>query len=469
MNSKTEIYEKAVILKLLHNKDLQEKYLPDVLPYLWSRPEDRVFVYAMKYLESHDIPITMQNLQVSLTIKEIKLFTARMKAVIDGMDLASYWHDDSIKPDNDLFDEAYEELHDIAFGRYVEVAREDFTYEAGYMNRHHILARAKSILKLYQVIYKHKFKKPINDIDAAVAYINDRDELIPTFSPKLNGLMGGWTRGFANTILARSGHTKSTIMTYDSVYKAVHQQVDCVNVILIEEPPPIFWRRVFAMLLKIPIREMRDKTVRISEAQKKAVKKKLDGRIKVHAVTTFKDVVDLLSTIKDEYVWLDHINAIQFPGRGNALQNMMGGIPGLISAQVQFLRDRPYQSYINLSQVNEKELMKLPGIWKHPSYHHAYGSQILHQHSREYITLYYPRRDVLNNPHRWAGKKELRDANPEDVYLKVEKSSFGDLGRMKFKYTADFAKFEDVDERVSNITVKPSSKNDSLFEDLGIL
>jgi len=468
---KADIYEKAVILKLLHNKELQKQYLPEVLPYLWSQPEDRVFVYIMKYLKDHSIPITINNLQVALTIKEVKLFMNRMEAVVDGMDLASYWHDDTIKPSADLFQEAYEELHDIAFSRYVEKTKEDFTFDLGYNKRHYIIARAKSIIKLHEVIYRHKFIKPTNDIDTAVDFINTRDELIPTFSPKLNGLMGGWTRGFANTVLGRAGHTKSTMMTFDSVHKAVYEVVDGVHAILIEEQPPVFWRRVIAILLKIPIREMRSKTVKISETQKAAVKRKLGGRLKVHTVTTFKDLIDLISTIKDEFLWIDHINAVQYPGRGNALQNMMGGILGLINAQVGFLRDRPYQSHINLSQVNEKELIRRTGrdIWKHPSYHDAYGSQILHQHSREYITLYYPRRDVLNNPDAWAGKKELKDAEPEDVYLKVEKSSFGDLSRMKFNYNFDFATFKDVDERASNVTIKASDKTDSLFEDEGIL
>lgn len=471
MRLQAEIYEKAVILKLLHNKDLQKQYLPEVLPYLWTKPEDRVFVYMMKYLEERKIPISMPNLQVCLTIKEVKLFMGRMEATIDDMDLAIYWHDDTIKPEADLFQEAYEELHDIAFGRYVEGAKEDFTFDFGYLKRHHVIARAKSIIKLHQVIYGHKLKRPHNDLDTAVEFINERDEIIPTFSPTLNGLMGGFTRGFANTVLARSGHTKSTIMTFDSVHKAVHKEVDNVHAILIEEQPPVFWRRVIAILLKIPINEMRNKTIKVSKTQVEAVKRKLDGRIKVHAVTSYKDVIDLLATIRDEYIWLDHINAIQYPGRGNALQNMMGGIPGLIGAQVGFLRERPHQAFVNLSQVNEKELIKRTGreIWKHPSYHDAYGSQILHQHSREYITLYYPQRDALNNPNAWAGKRELQEAQPNDVYLKVEKSSFGDLGRMKFHYDFDFGSFKDTDLRASNVTVNPSTKSDDLFSNLDIL
>jgi len=466
--TKIAIYEKAVILKLLHNEKLRKKYLPEVLPYLWSKPEDRVFVFMMKRLYDKNYELSMQNLEVVLTTPEVKLFMKRMGAVLDRMDLASYWHDDSIKPDAELFKEAFEELHDIAFSRYVEKAKEDFTYDLGYSDRYRILARARSIIRLYNVIYKHKLSTPQNDLDAAVSYINNRDELIPTFSPVLNGLMGGWERGFANTLLARSGHTKSTIMTFDSVFKAVHKQVDCVHAILIEEQPPVFWRRVIAILLKIPISEMRNKTVRISKNQVDLVKKKLDGRIKVHSVTAYKDIVDLLSVIKDEFVWLDHINAIQYPGRGNAMQNMIGGIPGLISAQVNFLRERPYQSYVNLSQVNEKELIKRTGnqVWKHPSYTDAYGSQILHQHSREYLTLYYPQRDVLNNPMAWAGKKELKDAKPEDVYLKVEKSSFGDLSRIKFKYNFDFGIFEDINENVSNVTI---NSTDSLFKEQGLI
>lgn len=462
MRPKAEIYEKAVILKLLHNKDLQKKYLPKVLPYLWSKPEDRVFVYIMKYLNDKEIPINVNNLEISLTVREVKLFIRRMKAIVDNMDLAYYWHDDTIKPDNDLFQEAYEELHDIAFARYVDKAKEDFEYELGYMKRHHILARAKSIIKLHEVIYRRKFDTASNSIDAAVDYINNKEELIPLFSPVLNGLMGGFTRGFANTILGRSGHTKSTLMTFDSVNKAIHKSVDAINIILVEEQPAVFWRRVFAILLTIPIKDMREKTVRISENQMNAVKKRLDNRIKVHSLTNYKDLIDLLSTIKDEVVWIDHINAVHYPGKGTALQNMIGGIPGLISMQVGFLRDRPYQSYINLSQVNEKELAKLPGIWKHPSYVHAYGSQILHQHSREYLTLYYPHRDALNNPKAWAGKRELQEAQPEDVYMKVEKSSFGDLSTVKLKYDFNYGKFTDAVERASNVTITPDSFFDGL-------
>lgn len=447
------IFEKSVLCKLYHNQVLQKQYLEEILPPLWEDPKHQLLVFIMKYLHKKRIPINLQNIMIAQKAPEVARFKRkRNTGELVQPEVKNLLYDLQVDISEDMFREAYEELHNIAFARGASELLGEASYELTYSRPHAVLARAKGVQKLFDIIYKRKFGAKGNVIQKAAAYINEREGTIRfSFSPKLSGLVGGWTRGWAGTILGRSGHTKSTIMTLDSVLKAVHNTVGDIDIILTEESEEVFYQRVFAILLKIPIQLMRNRLIKITDAHIEQVQKLLGGRLKTHRYSSFKDIIDLLFTLRSKYIFIDHINAIQYPGSGNALINMIGGIPLLIGKQIEFLRSSPDSVVINLSQVNEKELAKLRGVWKHPSYIHAYGSQVLHQHSREYLTVYYPYKDVLNNPREWTGKKELQKAKQGDVYLKVEKSSFGDLVEVKFNFKFEFGILEDTVDKVSNI------------------
>lgn len=452
----SQIFEKGILLKIFHNTSLQKQYLPEILPGLWANPRDQLIVFIMKHINDKNWKMNIDNILLAQRVPEVLRF-AKSRKVLPNLkyeELQELFYDIITDITTDMFREAYEQLHDIAFARAATELQGEISYDISYNQPYKVLAKAKAITKLHKLIYTRKFGAKSDPVDKAAEFINEKSGFIRwSFSPKLNGLAGGWTRGYAGTLLGRSQHTKSTMMTLDSVMKALHNSVGDIDVILTEESENIFYQRVFAILLNVPITHMRNRLVKITDEHKDKVKRLLGGRLRVHQYNAFKDVIDLLFTLKSQFIWIDHINSIVYPGGAGALMNMIQGIPYLINKEVEFLKGSPESVIVNLSQVNEKELMRRTGrnIWKHPAYTDAYGSQVLHQHSREYLTVYYPYKDKVNNPRDWTGKKELKDATPADVYLKVEKSSFGDLAGLKFNYKYDFGILEDTEDKVTNV------------------
>jgi hypothetical protein len=370
----------------------------------------------------------------------------------------------------DMFQDIYNQLHDVAFAMFVAEQQAIFTENNALTEQNKVLSKAKAITNAHKAIYRHKYKNREDDIRDAANEINKGDQLLRFFSPNLNGVIGGSTRGFATTVLASSSNGKSTFMTWDSQKKILNNILDEVHVILVEEQKLNFWQRIFANTFKIPIEHLRKGLVKISDSQVEKIEKLYKKRIILHKTNKYNEILELIFSLKCQYIWIDHINAIQYP-----TENTNVNVGMLLNAEVQYLESLPKNSIkpviVNLSQVNEKALNQRVGrnVWRHPSYEDAYGSQLLYHHSREYLTLYYPYRDMTQNPAAWTGKqKELARAGKHDFYLKVAKSSFGILSELKFRYEPEFGIFEDtVNEVVTN--VKVNLQTDSFnFEKFGV-
>jgi hypothetical protein len=424
----------------------------------------------MKKLNESDIEISVDNLysfQTNNKIKEI-LKKYDMNTALKHEQLSDIIFDVEGDSSPEMFEDVYNELHDRAFALFVAEQQPTFNEEIALNNQMRVLSKAKAISSMHKVIYGHKHKNREDDIRASADEINKADQILRFFSSNLNGVIGGWTRGFAGTVLASSSNGKSTFMTFDTQKKILTKILDEVHVILVEEQKVNFWQRVFANTFKIPIEHLRKGLVKITDGQVEKIKELYEHRIILHKTNKYNEILELLYSLRTQYIWIDHINCIQYPS-----ENTNANIGMLLGAQVHYLENLPKSSIkpviVNLSQVNEKELDKRVGrsIWRHPTYTDAYGSQLLYHHSREYLTLYYPYKDMTKNPEAWTGKKDLMRAGKNDFYLKVEKSSFGNLSEVKLKYTPEFGIFEDTTDKVTNLKINMET-NASLFEKFGI-
>ncbi len=469
--SKSLVYEKFVLNRLFFNKALQKQYLPSIFTGLFGEKKIKLLIFLMKKVYEQNKEITINNLLVEQAKRDTKNFCLKYMIEPLALDEATdIVYDLGVTADkNDsLFQPVFMELHDHAFCRFTVEAAKSFTSDVAYNNPAAILARARAIEKLHKVLYGSKFKKRKDSIAEAAMYINTKSKFIPLFSAVLNGRIGGWSRQFIGAMLGRSGHTKSTIVTFDSVYQVLNKNLDKVAIIQTEENEGIFWQRIFALTFRIPIKSMRDGIVKISEAQINKIKELFEGRIIVYdEIVKFKDYIDLLNSINDiELIYTDHINAMAYPGNGSALTNMIGGIPNLINHQKLYLNEHKDVALVNLSQVNEKELLKSGNFLKPPPYDSAYCSQVLHQAAREFISLWYPYRDVIQYPEMFTGKRKNIPTDTE-VQLSVEKGSFGGMGLLKLEYNPQFATFCDVDEsKKQNEIIFPGNDINDLFKNL---
>lgn len=377
-------------------------------------------------------------------------------------------YDIDVDSSSHLAKEIFQELHNFAFADFAQQMNSGINYDLAYNDNQSILARAKAIQKVHRTIFGNKYKENKDQIGFAAQSINQGDSYIPTSSPALNNFMLGWSKKFPCSFVGRSSHGKSTFMTQEGIHKVLKELVDEVHVIAPEEPSEVFWRRIFAATFKIPISAMRSGTVKISQQQVDHVKKLYENKIKVHNdALKFRDIIDLLFSLKgSHFTWIDHINAIEYPGNGTSLQNMIGGIPGLIAYEKQYMLDNPEAIIVNLTQANEKVIMSESGYWKQPKYSHAYCSQVLHQASREFLSLYYPYKDSVNFPTEWVGKRDPH--SPTDMFMSIEKSSFGDVSRIHFKYDPEFGTFKDAPDTGKGNIILPEDDPVLNFDFAGV-
>jgi replicative DNA helicase len=459
------VYEEAVIVKLFHNESLQDKYLPGLLTGIFTNYTIRRIAYLMVLLNQSKKKITLQNLIMMQSSSKFKAFTKKMHSMkteytednlTEGV-IADIVMDVAVDSSTDFFDVSFRELHDICFANFTEDTAKDFTYSAGYKNVSDILYKAKSILRLHTALYRSKVKEREDQIENAFDKINSSSSYIRTSSERLNFLMGGWSKGYAASAIGRPSHNKSTWFTFESMWQ-VNYQLDHVDVIGAEETIESFWRRVFAIELSIPIKEMAEGVRRLTPEELNLVRKKYEGKLRFHPVRKYEDVTQLISTLKTPYIWIDHINALDYP-RGD----MYNGIQKLINFEKEWLASNRESVIINLSQVNTKKMQYQKRLF--PAKEDAYMSSILEQASREFISFYYPYKDYTDSEFqkKFIGKSP---PSPELVQMSIEKNSLGDIGIIDFVYEYLLGKFRDAPERKSireSITDSPEFNFDQFM------
>lgn len=445
---KSEIYEKAVLIKLFHNPELQDKYLSDLILGLFYDRDRRLIAHIMKELQKIKVKISVENIIIAQNQSLIKSFAYKHKITLPLSEGKVYdeLHDTSVDGSINLFEDAYHNLHDEAFAYYIENSIADFSYDLGYKNRSGIMAKVKAIQKVHDIIFASKVKQRVNQIDNAYTEVNKGSGYLRMSSKKITSLVGGWSKGFVGSAIGRPSHNKSTWFTWDSVWQVNHNNLSEVHVIGSEETPTAFWRRIFGIELNVPIRAMIEGDIVLSQEDLKRVKEKYDSKIIFHPLRYLDDITDLMNSLNGvPYIWLDHINSVIYPK-----ENMYEGIRILVNRQKEWLDRNPRSVIVDLSQVNTKKMKQSGRLFPHKE--DAYMSSILEQASREFLSFYYPYKDSIDPEvsSHFRGKGHL--CKQDLIQVSIEKSSYGDVGITDLSYEYKYGRFAD-DTKLGGIDI----------------
>lgn len=455
------IFEKSLLIKLFYNESLQDKYLDDLLPGVFT--EYKLLAFMMKQLRRSKTRFTIDNLILMQESDKVKAFMNKNK--ISGLytydSLDDIFNDLTANKSTEYFKEAYEVVHDDAFFRFVAESKEEFTYANAYNDRGLVLARAKALIKLNDILFKRKVKRREDGIFNAINFINNKKAYIPTFSNKLNSVIGGLSRGFAASIIARPSHGKSTFATWDSMWSLNNDIVDEVTILSGEEPEEIFWRRIISSEFKIPSEMLRSGEYKVSKEQYHKMKDKYADRLKFFRVSSLEETIDVLMTVKSELIFLDHVNSIRYP-YGDDVK----GIKELVRRENEFLEDNKDSVLVNLSQVNVKNMKHAGRLF--PTKEDALGSSYLEIASREFLSVYYPYLDAIDPETNKAFHKKKNNylAVPDRIQISIEKNSFGSKGIHTLKFHNTIGRYEDTDELPTGTNaILPEEKTGTLSED----
>jgi len=443
----SDIFERAYLVKLFHNQSLRDKYLPETLPQVFLDRKRRLLVYLMRTLHDNSESITVDNMLMvqSRTSERLDAFMKTHKvAKLSEGEIIDILYDPTVDAREVFFDNCKDEILKASFTRFVDDLTSDIKYYNDMNNsKYHsyILSRAKALQKIHTIIYDRMGNK--RDVYAeTMEKINNPNEYIPTSSRVLNSFIGGFTRGYVATIFAKSSHGKSSWADYNILHNILANKVASVGKITPEEDASTQMTRYVAMICKLPTSGMRLKTVQATAMHMEVVKSKLDGRLIIRDdVFKMKDIIELTESMKTDMIYLDHVNKIDYPGRGTHMERMIGNISELVNAQSRVAKTKRI-SIVNLSQVNDKEIQRSDRMIKAPRYWDLYGSSVLYQASREMIALWYPYKDQEDNPIMSEGAPPSMN----DIRIHIEKSSFSKVGRMQLRFEPDFNLFTDTDK-----------------------
>ncbi len=440
----SDVLERAMLLWLFHDKELREQHLDKILPAMFLHPTRRLLIYVMQKMKDKEVEITVPTIVLFIqnNVETLKLFIQRNKIIIpDENGIRDILFDPEINVKNkDYFDGVFKDLIRYAFARFVEDKVSEIQFENSYPGKYEsgILAKAKGIIKVHDMLHG-KIGDKRDQLNETRELINNSDEYISTSSQVLNSYIGGWTRGYVATVIAKSGHTKSSWIDYDTSHSLLSGKISSAVIISPEEIASTRWRRLIAMIFKIPTSMMRQKLVQVSDEHIKKIREIFKDKLIIYdQVTKYKDILDLMSTLKCDKVIVDHLQSIEYPGTKDYLGNMIGNIPGIIDFEKRIAKLRK-MVIINLSQVGDKEIQRSDRLSKAPRYYDAYGSSVLYQASREFLSIYYPFRDYEDNP-------MIFGANPptiNDISCSIEKSSFSKLGKVRWNFDPEFNTFTD--------------------------
>lgn len=450
-----ELYEKIYIVKVFHNEKLHSE-LESISPSLFTEGKRRLTVYLMKRVYANKTAITLDNIYIygSHPDEHYLSFVRRTylckqgeegKYLLTLDDLNGILYDTVIDSSDNLFNMIKDELHILAFARFVAQQVEEIKYGISFQNKDFhsdILARTKGIQTFHKLLFTNGSVKR-NQLDETKNRINSDNEYISTSSQLLNSHIGGFTRGFVDVIIGKSGHGKSTWTDYNIVHTLRSGKVSKVVKITPEEPADFTWRRIISMVCKLSTTGMRNKLVKITDEHVKKVGELLTKRLKVYDdVFKLKDIKEIIRIADGEQIYVDHLQAIDYPGRANPLMNMIGEIPGLVLFEERIAKQKNI-SIVNLSQVGDKEIARSERFSRRPRYHDTYGSSVLYQKAREFLAVYYPYKDYDENPQMFYGEAPTH----RDYEIGIEKSSFSALGIIKLDFDYEYSTFTDKDSR----------------------
>lgn|GEM_PF-5537397 len=458
----SDILERAYVVWMFHKADIREKYLKHTLPGVFLDPNKRTIIYVLQNLVELGIEITVPNMALYLQSdnEALSAFLKRHNAKrLTEEQVYDLVYDTQITSDTSLFETAKKYLITYAFARFVEDRMNDIKYWNSYPGTYSnaIVSACKGIIKIYDVL-NGRLEIKRDQLTEAMELVNSDDEYISTSSQRLNSFIGGWTRGYVATLIAKSGHTKSSWIDYDVIQSLMTGKVKTAAIISPEESASTRWRRIIAMICKIPTSAMRQKTAQVTKANIEKVSEIFKDRLFIYDnVFKYKDVVDLMNSLKVDKIVVDHLQAIDYPGTGDFLARMIGNIPGLLDFQRKIAKQKNIV-IINLSQVNDKDIQRSDRLIKAPRYWDAYGSSVLYQASREFLALWYPYKDQEDN--QFALDKTIYTIN--DVRLSVEKSSFSQTGKVKLIFQPEYNTFDDASPVTKGNYIPPTEKG--LFE-----
>uniref|UniRef100_A0A6H1ZLB7 Putative helicase n=1 Tax=viral metagenome TaxID=1070528 RepID=A0A6H1ZLB7_9ZZZZ len=446
-----DVLERAFVVKMFHNKELRDEHLPQTIPTIFYNTQRRLLVYLMKRIHDANKPMTIDNLLGVMyeLDNSLKAFVKKHRCVpLTETEIHEAVYDVTVDSTTENFILARDAILEMSFSRFVEEAINDIQYWNSYgfqSYQPNIIAKCKGIVKVRDIIYNRMIENHRDQLLEMMDLVNSDNEYISTSSQVLNSLIGGFSRGYVASIIAKSSHCKSSWADFNCVHTILSGKVFPISIISPEESAATRWRRVVAMIMKLPTSGMRQKNVKITSAHVAKVRELLGDKLHIYDnVFKYKDIIDLQASLKDtQMIVVDHLQSIEYPGAGGHLHNMIGNIPGMIDAQKRIAKVR-HISIINLSQVNDKEIQRSDRLLKAPRYWDAYGSSVLYQASREFLALWYPYKDYEDNPSVSYG------TNPpsiSDIRISIEKSSFSRIGKVELSFNPDFNLFSDKNKK----------------------
>jgi len=447
----SDVIEKAILVWLFHDSSLRELHLPTLLPSVFLNPERRLVLYVMQKLSESKAEITIPNILLYMITPNEKLsaFIKRnsVKNITEN-DLNELFFDMEIRQQPDLFGVAKDLLIKYAFARFVEDRIDEIKYWNSYpgSNENSIISNCKSIIKIKDILRGQK-QEIVDQLQKAMDKINSDEEYVSTSSQALNNYIGGWTRGYIASVIAKSSHGKSTWIDYNTIQSLLTNKIQTATIISPEETADTRWRRIISSIFRISTTMMRQKTAKIKQEHINKIREMFGKRLTIHDdVFRMKDIIDVIHSSKSDMIVVDHLQSIDYPGSGDFLARMIGGIPAIIDAEKRIAKQRNIP-IINLSQVNDKDIQRSDRLIKAPRYWDAFASSVLFQASREFIALWYPHKDYEDNPLLFGNKPPEQN----DIRISIEKSSFTSIGKIHLEYEYEFSSFKDK--------AKPSNKN----------
>lgn len=413
----------------------------------------------MKVLNGQNEIITPDMVIMKISQPDIIIENFKQKHFIGDIPASEVYDmafDSTVNSSNAMVDVTYKQLLSSAFTRFVSDAVFDMDEANRQYNQNKVLAKAKGIIKVNEIIYNKITNSGKTDqLENAREFINNPDEYIRTMSQALNTIMGGFTRRYVDTIGAKSGHCKSSFTDANAVQNLLSGKIQQVTIISPEESADLRWRRVFASVCKIPISQMRQKSAEITDEHIRMIRDKLgDKLIIIDGVYSLAETVAVMNDSMSDMILIDHINALTYPGRGNSMENMIGGIPGLVNIEKKIAKDKNI-SIVNLSQVNDKQIQRSDRLLKAPRYWDLYGSSALYHASRELLMLFYPIKD-----YEQEGIQVEKPPTINDIEVRVEKSSFTQTGKVNMHFEPEFNIFKDKNVGARNTNyVAPKEKD----------
>lgn len=449
---RSDVFERAYLVKIFHNPSLQDRYLDQTLPATFLDVKRRLVIWLMKKLREENLPIKIDNM-LMIQAKGSEAFLAfkrkhRVESLTEG-ELTDILLDPSVDGSDRFFDNCKDEILKSSFSRFVEDILTDIRYYNSFNNSNYhpyITSRFKAGMKIYDLIYS-RIGNIRDQYSETKALINNPNEYVGTSSRVLNSFLGGFTRGYVGTIIAKSSHGKSSWADYNIMQNLASGKIRTVAKITPEESASTQYRRYLAMLCKLSTSGMRLKQIEVTEAHLDVLRDKLHGRLHIYDdVFKMKDIIDLMHTLKDDMIYLDHINSIDYPGKGSYMERMVGNIPAMIDAEKRLAKEKNIP-IINLSQVGDKDIQKSDRLIKAPRYFDAYGSSVLYQAAREFLALWYPYKDEDDS----GISISTTPASPNDIHISIEKSSFSKVGKIRLHFDPEYNTFTDTEQYIKKM------------------